>query len=179
MADVAVAGNLCYILCRFPLREGAGPVAGAAGGPRPGQDRRGPGRRGGAGRGLPGRYRGTAGTARPGRAGGVGPVVSRLVNTLAQTCRCTEGDPMARASARERAWALAGDTAPGAGGGPVIIDNQQWMPRAVRIAQALDRKSLALRGGLHGKKNCLRIQQAKSGSQELVDTLLAHHKGMG
>ena len=51
------------------------------------------------------------------------PVVSRLVKTLAA------GGPAAlaairaaRAAARERAWALAGDAAPGAGGGPVIID---------------------------------------------------------
>jgi hypothetical protein len=51
------------------------------------------------------------------------PVVSRLVKALAA------GGPAAlaairsaRAAARERAWALAGDAAPGAGGGPVIID---------------------------------------------------------
>src|SRR5215472_14840194 len=51
------------------------------------------------------------------------PVVSRLVKTLAA------GGPAAlaairaaRAAGRERAWALAGDAAPGADGGPVIID---------------------------------------------------------
>jgi Transposase DDE domain group 1 len=51
------------------------------------------------------------------------PVVSRLVKTLAA------GGPAAlaairaaRAAARERAWALAGNAAPGADGGPVIID---------------------------------------------------------
>jgi Transposase DDE domain group 1 len=51
------------------------------------------------------------------------PVVSRLVKTLAA------GGPAAlaairaaRAAARERAWALAGNAAPGCDGGPVIID---------------------------------------------------------
>jgi Transposase DDE domain group 1 len=51
------------------------------------------------------------------------PVVSRLVRSL------VAGGPAAlaairaaRAAARERAWALAGDAAPGADGGPVIID---------------------------------------------------------
>ena len=43
------------------------------------------------------------------------PVVSRLVKTLAAI-------RAARAAGRERAWALAGDAAPGAGGGPVVID---------------------------------------------------------
>ena len=51
------------------------------------------------------------------------PVVSRLVKSLA-------GDGLgalaairaARAAARERAWALAGDAAPGAGGGLVTVD---------------------------------------------------------
>jgi len=51
------------------------------------------------------------------------PVVSRLVSALAQDGpRALKAIRAARASARERAWALAGDTAPGAGGGPVIID---------------------------------------------------------
>jgi hypothetical protein len=51
------------------------------------------------------------------------PVVSRLVKTLAADGpRALEAIRAARAAARERAWALAGDTAPGAGGGPVIID---------------------------------------------------------
>jgi hypothetical protein len=51
------------------------------------------------------------------------PVVSRLVKMLAADGpRALEAIRAARAAARERAWALAGDTAPGAGGGPVIID---------------------------------------------------------
>ena len=51
------------------------------------------------------------------------PVVSRLVRDLA-----AEGLPAlkairaARAAARERAWALAGDNAPGADGGLVTVD---------------------------------------------------------
>ena len=51
------------------------------------------------------------------------PVVSRLVKTLAAAgpavLAAIRG---ARAAARERAWALAGDAAPGADGEPVIID---------------------------------------------------------
>jgi hypothetical protein len=61
----------------------------------------------------------------PGLAGPVAsdPVVSRLVSQLAgdlpQALRAVRG---ARAAARERAWALAGDSAPGAGGGQVTVD---------------------------------------------------------
>jgi hypothetical protein len=51
------------------------------------------------------------------------PVVSRLVSSLAGDApRALKAIRAARASARERAWALAGDAAPGADGGPVIID---------------------------------------------------------
>jgi hypothetical protein len=51
------------------------------------------------------------------------PVVSRLVSVLAGDLpRALRAIRSARAAARERAWALTGDAAPGAGGGPVIID---------------------------------------------------------
>jgi hypothetical protein len=51
------------------------------------------------------------------------PVVSRLVSMLAQDApRALKAIRVVRAAARERAWALAGDAAPGADGGPVIID---------------------------------------------------------
>ena len=51
------------------------------------------------------------------------PVVSRLVKTLAAAGPAALGAiRAARAAARERAWALAGDAAPGSGDGPVIID---------------------------------------------------------
>jgi hypothetical protein len=50
------------------------------------------------------------------------PVVSRLVRSLAGDApRALKAIRSARAAARERAWALAGDAAPG-GDGPVIID---------------------------------------------------------
>ena len=50
-------------------------------------------------------------------------MVSRLVSMLAQDApRALKAIRAVRASARERAWALAGDAAPGADGGPVIID---------------------------------------------------------
>jgi hypothetical protein len=61
----------------------------------------------------------------PGLAGPVAsdPVVSRLVKALAaDEAAALAAIRAARAAARERAWALAGDAAPGAGGGPVIID---------------------------------------------------------
>jgi hypothetical protein len=61
----------------------------------------------------------------PGLAGPVAsdPVVSRLVSMLAGDApRALRAVRAARAAARERAWALAGDAAPGADGGPVIID---------------------------------------------------------
>jgi hypothetical protein len=51
------------------------------------------------------------------------PVVSRLVSQLAADLpRALKAVRSARAAARERAWALAGDAAPGAGGGPVTVD---------------------------------------------------------
>lgn len=51
------------------------------------------------------------------------PVVSRLVSLLAGDLpRALREIRAARAAARERAWALAGNAAPGAVGGPVIVD---------------------------------------------------------
>jgi hypothetical protein len=51
------------------------------------------------------------------------PVVSRLARDLAAAGpRALKAIRAARADARERAWALAGDAAPGAGGGLVTID---------------------------------------------------------
>jgi Transposase DDE domain group 1 len=51
------------------------------------------------------------------------PVVSRLVSPLAGDLpRALKAVRSARAAARERAWALAGDAAPGADRGPVIVD---------------------------------------------------------
>jgi hypothetical protein len=51
------------------------------------------------------------------------PVVSRLVSTLAADGpRALKAVRSARAAARERAWALAGDAAPGAGGALVTVD---------------------------------------------------------
>jgi hypothetical protein len=51
------------------------------------------------------------------------PVVSRLVGQLAGDLpRALKAIRSARAAARERAWALAGDAAPGADGGLVTVD---------------------------------------------------------
>jgi hypothetical protein len=51
------------------------------------------------------------------------PVVSRLVTCLAADApRALKAIRAARAAARQRAWELAGDAAPGAGGGPVTVD---------------------------------------------------------
>ena len=51
------------------------------------------------------------------------PVVSRLVRSLAGDLpRALRAIRAARAAARERAWALAGDAAPGADGGLVTVD---------------------------------------------------------
>jgi len=61
----------------------------------------------------------------PGLAGPVAsdPVVSRLVAALAADLpRSVKAIRAARAAARERAWALAGDAAPGADGGLVTVD---------------------------------------------------------
>ena len=61
----------------------------------------------------------------PGLAGPVAsdPVVSRLVSQLAGDLpRALKAVRAARAAARERAWALAGDVGPGAGGGLVTVD---------------------------------------------------------
>jgi hypothetical protein len=63
--------------------------------------------------------------AEPGLFGPVasGPVVSRLVARLATDApRALKAIRAARAAARQRAWHLAGQDAPGADGGPVIVD---------------------------------------------------------
>jgi hypothetical protein len=51
------------------------------------------------------------------------PVVSRLIAALAADApRALKAIRVARAAARERAWALAGATAPGAGGELIVLD---------------------------------------------------------
>jgi hypothetical protein len=63
--------------------------------------------------------------ARPELAGPVAsdPVISRLVAALAaDPPRALRAIRRARAAARERAWTLAGDAAPGAGGSLVAVD---------------------------------------------------------
>jgi hypothetical protein len=51
------------------------------------------------------------------------PVVSRLVSTLAaDTPRALKAIRDARTAARERAWALAGDPAPGGDGSLIPVD---------------------------------------------------------
>ena len=63
--------------------------------------------------------------AEPGLFGPVAsdPVVSRLVAKLAADApRALRAIRAARAAARQRAWELAGDAAPGAGGGLVTVD---------------------------------------------------------
>jgi hypothetical protein len=51
------------------------------------------------------------------------PVVSRLVTRLAADApRALKAIRSARAAARERAWALAGNAAPGADGGLITVD---------------------------------------------------------
>jgi hypothetical protein len=63
--------------------------------------------------------------AQPQLAGPVAsdPVISRLVSALAaEGPRALRAIRRARAAARERAWALAGDAAPGADGGLIVVD---------------------------------------------------------
>src|SRR6266699_448358 len=63
--------------------------------------------------------------AEPGLFGPVAsdPVVSRLVSGLAADVpRALKAIRAARAAARERAWALAGESAPGAAGGLLTVD---------------------------------------------------------
>jgi hypothetical protein len=64
-----------------------------------------------------GRDRSAALAAGAGRPDGLGPMVSRLVTALAaDVSRALRAIRKARAAARERVWALAGDRAPGADG---------------------------------------------------------------
>ena len=63
--------------------------------------------------------------AQPELAGPVAsdPVMSRLVSALAADAPgALRAIRAARAAARDRAWALAGDRAPGAGGSPILVD---------------------------------------------------------
>jgi hypothetical protein len=51
------------------------------------------------------------------------PVISRLVTALAGDApRALKAIRRARAGARERAWALAGNAAPGSDGGQILVD---------------------------------------------------------
>jgi hypothetical protein len=66
------------------------------------------------------------------------PVVSRLVSQLAGDLpRALKAIRSARAAARERAWALAGDAAPGADGGLVTVD----LDATIVIAHSPERRS--------------------------------------
>ncbi len=68
------------------------------------------------------------------------PVVSRLVTALAADLpRFLKAVRAARAAARERAWSLAGDAAPGADGGPVIVDLDATI--VIAHSPALDTRS--------------------------------------
>jgi len=59
------------------------------------------------------------------------PVVSRLVSALAADApRALKAIRQARAAARERAWSLAGDRAPGGDGPPVPVDIDATIVRA-------------------------------------------------
>jgi hypothetical protein len=98
-------------------------VASTVGGARPGEDRRGPGRP----VALGGDCLADIAVLReqPGLAGPVAsdPVVSRLISVLAGDLpQALQAICAARAAARERAWARAGEAAPGVGGGLVVID---------------------------------------------------------
>ena len=71
--------------------------------------------------------------AQPELAGPVAsdPVVSRLVSALAADApRALKAIRQARAAARERAWSLAGDRAPGGDGPPVPVDIDATIVRA-------------------------------------------------
>jgi hypothetical protein len=68
------------------------------------------------------------------------PVVSRLVTALAADLpRALKGIRSARAAARERAWALAGEAAPGTGVGLVVIDLDATV--VIAHSPALDTRS--------------------------------------
>jgi hypothetical protein len=68
------------------------------------------------------------------------PVVSRLVTTLAADGpRALKAIRAARAAARERAWALAGQNAPGRGGGLVTVDLDATI--VIAHSTALDTRS--------------------------------------
>jgi hypothetical protein len=65
------------------------------------------------------------------------PVVSRLVSMLAQDgSRVLKAIRAARVAARERAWALAGDSAPGADGKlvTVVLDARYGCPICERLS---------------------------------------------
>ena len=97
-------------------------MAGAAGGPRPGQDRHGPA----AAVALCGDCVANIAVLReqPWLAGPVAvlPISIPAVQPAGRGPAGTEGHPVRRVQVRERAWALAGDGAPGADGGLVTID---------------------------------------------------------
>ena len=80
--------------------------------------------------------------AQPVLAGPVapGPVVSRLISALAaDALRALKAIRRARDAARERAWALADDRAPGGAGSPILLEVPGW--RRIRrfwLVRAMD-----------------------------------------
>ena len=67
-------------------------------------------------------------------------MVSRLVSALAADLpRTLKAVRSVRATARERAWALAGDSAPGSGGGLVTVDLDATI--VIAHSSALDTRS--------------------------------------
>jgi hypothetical protein len=108
--------------------------------------------------------------AQPELAGPVAsdPVVSRLVTTLAaDTPRALRAIRTARAAARERAWALAGERAPGADGSliPVDIDATVVISHSEKEQAAptwkktygfhpVRREALSIRAGVKDHRRC-------------------------
>jgi hypothetical protein len=108
--------------------------------------------------------------AQPGLCGPVAsdPVVSRLVSALAADApRALRAIRRARAAARERAWALAGERAPGAGGSliPVDIDATIVVAHSEKEKAAatwkktygfhpVRREALSIRAGVKDHRRC-------------------------
>jgi Transposase DDE domain group 1 len=96
------------------------------------------------------------------------PVVSRLVTRLAADAPAAlRAIRAARAAARQRAWELAGDTAPGAGGGLVTVDIDATIVTACSEKEQaaptwkktfgfhpVRREALSIRAGVRDHRRC-------------------------
>ena len=96
--------------------------------------------------------------------------VSRTISTLAADARCSlPALRKARAAARARAWQLAGDHAPGAGGGEVLVDLDATL---VTAHSEKEQAAPTFKKGFGHHPLCAFVDHGQTGTGEALAILL-------